>query len=431
MAANIKRLLFISFITLLVVPTALAADSNAGKFAVENAMSSALGYLCPASDALNCRTLDFIMSFGLVFFAFWLGLNMVPQFKGSSVWGSDGAQNAALAGISVFAALATSAYVWFNKIPFMAYIAPYGLLIVGLILAITLVSVVFGWRDNTSPGLKILMAGVVLLLVAIFMGGWINTDNGIWVLIGVVAFILIVLGLILMMAGGSFPAGSRFNFNLARHGTPVPPALPATASGQQRVNGGNAAGRQQQAQTIALQSDLKKALINLLKFLKDLGVSINSLDDLHKLITKFGRNTRKQQGYLVLENPKQFKTLFVDKVNTIINKWYISEKLLYAAMREIQKAYPYLKQSPVTWGHINLAYNYCYSLYTELNAASAELRNIQRLSLLNSEKADDLDKLSKPLRKIQHDETRGIPMMLRQTRLLFKHLRELAKIYRF
>ena len=150
----------------------------------------------------------------------------------------------------------------------------------------------------------------------------------------------------------------------------------------------------------------------MLKFLKDLGVSINSLDDLHKLITKFGRNTRKQQGYLVLENPKQFKTLFVDKVNTIINKWYIGEKLLYAAMREIQKAYPYLKQSPVTWGHINLAYNYCYSLYTEL-------------------KADDLDKLSKPLRKIQHDETRGIPMMLRQTRLLFKHLRELAKIYRF
>ena len=428
MAANIKRLLFITLITLLIVPAAFAVDSSAGGSAVENAMSSALGYLCPASDALNCRTLDFIMSFGLVFFAFWLGLNMVPQFKGSSVWGSGNAQNAALAGIAVFAALATSAYVWFNKIPFMAYIAPYGLLLVGLILATTLVSVVFGWRDNTSPGLKILMAGVILLLVAIFMGGWINTDNGIWALIGIIAFILIILGLILMMTGGSFPAGSRLNLDLARHRMP---ALPATPSGQQRANSGNAAGRQQQAQTIALQSDLKKALHALLKFLKEMGISANKLNDLHKLITKFGREVKNQKGYLTLKNPKQFKTLFVNQVEIIINKWYVGQKLLYTTMREIQKAYPYLQQSKATYGHINLAYNYCYSLYTELNAASMELKKILRLSLLNSENADDLDKLSKPLQEIQRNETHGIPMMLRQTRLLFEHLRELARIYKF
>ncbi|MEK6807527.1 MAG: hypothetical protein AABX75_00715, partial [Nanoarchaeota archaeon] len=259
MATNIKRFLFILLIVLLIIPSALAVNSS--KFAVENAMDSALGYLCPSSDALNCRTLDFIMSFGLVFFAFWLGLNMVPQFKGSDVWGSGNAQNAALAGISAFAALATSAYVWFNKIPFMAYVAPYGLLVVGLILAITLVSILFAWRDNTSPGLKILMAGVVLLLVAIMMGGWVNTGNGIWALIGVVAFLLMLLGLILMMASKSFPAGSRFNWGdggsspeqPAGPGAPAPPII--NRSGRRTGQSGRA--RQQQSKTILIAA-LKK-----------------------------------------------------------------------------------------------------------------------------------------------------------------------------
>ncbi len=422
MAAVFKRFVFSLIACISILPAVAAKAVPEQQKVIENALATTLSYLCPSGNVLSCPTLDFISAFGLVFFTFWLGLNMVPQFKGTDIWGSGSAQNVALAGISVFAAMATAFYVWSMKIPFIAFIAPYGLLVVGLVLALALASVIFAVRENTSAGLKIAMAGIVLLFMSIFMS-FVNPDNtGIWSLLGVFGFLLMLFGIIFMFAGGT----AHLNWPPWGAATPRPP-LPAAP---QRVGGAPPAPPGVPPRPAppgpvppvppVVGRDLIAALKELLGVLEKVKLGEKRLADLYKKLIKVGTQTG--AGFDDYKKVEAFKLQFIVEVRAILSALSGGYVELVGAVKLIGHALP--AAPPQIQSDLRLAYKEAYLIGSDLNRAINEFRQID-IALRAAQKTYKQDltilkHVSQTIKGKIYSEEQGLPSIL----LLLPRLRQ-------
>ncbi|MBI4095737.1 MAG: hypothetical protein HY438_02660 [DPANN group archaeon] len=192
---GIKRSIVALAASLTLFAPALAAKPTA---AVQDALGTAFTYLCPNSDALQCPTLDFITAFGIVFGVILLGLYLVPQFKDA-----EGPAKAALTLIAVFMGLGTAIYVWFQKIPFTGFIAPMGLFLTAIVLALIAANVLLAMRTGEmSSAHYVLVGGLVLFIAGIALYYFGQPDWGAMLgLIGV--FGLVIGGVMIGMTGRS------------------------------------------------------------------------------------------------------------------------------------------------------------------------------------------------------------------------------------
>ncbi len=190
---NIKRSLVALAASLTLFAPVLAAKPEQ---AVQDALGTAFTYLCPNKDALQCPTLDFITAFGIVFGVILLGLYLVPQFKDA-----EGPAKAALALIAVFMGLGTAIYVWFQKIPFTGFIAPMGLFLTAIVLALIAANILLAMRTGEmSSSHYILVGGLVMFIAGIALYYFNQPGWGAMVaLMGV--FGLVIGGVMLGMTG--------------------------------------------------------------------------------------------------------------------------------------------------------------------------------------------------------------------------------------
>lgn len=157
------------------------------------------GYIDVITYSLGEKTIDFILAFGVVFSALYMGLNMI-SFGGGFT--EDKAVKTSKGGFAVFAAMGTAFYVNMNAIPFTAFIAPYALFLTIAILALIMGNMIIKLKEGDADFNMIMMgAGMACMVGGIGMYRFLREArlHGIGAFVAFIGAVMLILGVILSL----------------------------------------------------------------------------------------------------------------------------------------------------------------------------------------------------------------------------------------
>jgi len=160
------------------------------------------GYIDVISYSLGEKTIDFIMAFGIVFAALYMGFGMMGSMGGG--FSMNDQVKTAQTAFAAFAGLGTAFYVNMNEIPFTNYIAPYALFLTVGILALIMGNMILKLRKEKSDmGTLLVGIGMSGLVVGFGMNSFLEEAGfgGVGVFIAVIGGLMLVLGVILSISG--------------------------------------------------------------------------------------------------------------------------------------------------------------------------------------------------------------------------------------
>ncbi len=180
----LKRALLATAAGLSILPVALAAPA----LTFSSIFDQLIKFLGP-------QGVDLLFAFGIVTTILYMALANVALFQKSAASKAGGALFAVLAG------LATAFYIYINKIPFLAIMGPYLLLIVAIFLGLLLLSVAKSMVEGKSLasmlgvyGLGAFIIGILIIMLSPALA-WIG------ILITVIGAILFIIGGVSWMVG--------------------------------------------------------------------------------------------------------------------------------------------------------------------------------------------------------------------------------------
>jgi hypothetical protein len=177
------------------------------------------GYLDVVSYSLGIKTIDFMMAFGVVFSALWMGLSMIGGMGGG--FSSNDATKSAQMAFAAFAAIGTAFYVNMNDIPFTSIIAPYSLFLTVIVLALIMGNMIIKLKNGESDmGIILVAVGMSALIGGIGMNKFL-ADAGLG---GVGAFIAII-GVIMLLIGAIIAIKDKYKTNEIKKGKAADKAL--------------------------------------------------------------------------------------------------------------------------------------------------------------------------------------------------------------
>ena len=112
-----------------------------------------------AFEYLGPEGMNFIVAFGIVFAAIYLGLSLIPKF------GETDQAKIALGVFAVFSALATAFYVFMNEIDFIGVIAPFSLFVVAILIGLIGIKIIIAVRNEEMDKKTALGAAGFFLLI--------------------------------------------------------------------------------------------------------------------------------------------------------------------------------------------------------------------------------------------------------------------------
>jgi len=183
----LKRVLVATAASLAVLPAALAADIT---------FESVFDII---TETLGPQGFDFLVAFGVVFAALWMGITMLPQFK-------EGPSKAAGTLFAIMGGLGTAFYVYINNIPFMSIIAPFSLFITFTLFSILIIKMILAAKDGELKGATL---GTMIGFAALILGIGLTVAGGTVEALGVAGGVIIVIGIIILVGSGIFYFAGR------------------------------------------------------------------------------------------------------------------------------------------------------------------------------------------------------------------------------
>ncbi|MEM2874311.1 MAG: hypothetical protein QW063_02620 [Candidatus Nanoarchaeia archaeon] len=344
----------------------------------ESLFQGLIDQICPSGSAFDCRALDFIIAFGVVFAVIFLGLNMVETFTRA---GAEAQK--ALNIFALLAALSTAFYVWMQKIPFFSIMASFSLFFVGLIIILAIGNLIVSRGQGLSR--KALLIGGVMIAAAALLFYFNQPVMGaglflLGLLITIIAFLLL-----LIKGGGPLPPTKE-------RGPPPPDEEGVTPQ----------------------EANIKRGLIEELYAFQ---VLINSIkqdtDKLFGIIHYLGKS---QEGgfFAHIEKPEQFKPKFLVGARNIIDNLNKNIHIIEAARTHIlnSKTFCAGKCSKKFERILSSLIISCNMIISELATAKNELAALE--NYVETQKPDELTKICKQIKSELKKENKGLKAVLKR-----------------
>jgi len=423
---------------------------------VESAMDSALQKICPGGTMLTCPVMDFLVSFGVVFSVLYLSVNLIPQAAHS-----DEAKKA-LNVFAVIAAFATAIYVYMMRIPFVSFIAPAMLFVVGLIITLTVISAAKAfWEKGKGGGpswgtimaiIGFMLIGIGIVLIGVKeISAQFPQANDIGSLMVTAGVILLIVAFLLWLAKGLsiIPRGGgggsrgrpaprgvgriRVPRRAARLGAPAAAAGGAPARGAASPAAAAAGAPASAPNFRMVKVDIKKGLFDLYALVQDVRELNLNLMQLYQLVTLIGtKNTfNRKKGFFAFigkEDPRRdFNKKFNVKASQIIGLLNKHIKIVKSAIRVIEDGILrvpdglFKNRLKIVFGHLVL-------VDREFVKAKAEIAVLSDTLYSNKAYYNNRDRVAALVYKTLSGENQGLRGVLRSLRLAIDNLRMLARL---